>query len=73
MQEHNKKTLEDIEASIKDAEESLGETEVRDLLIKKAEHFSRIGDKVCFEIVFILTTHNGRDFIKKDLSILLQT
>jgi len=46
MKEANAKTLASFEESIKDAEENLGETEVRDLLIKKAEHYSRIGDKV---------------------------
>lgn len=46
MKAHNTKTLEGIEASIKDAEENLGETDVRDLMIKRAEHYSRIGDKV---------------------------
>lgn len=46
MQKDNASTLKSIEESIKDAEENLGETEIRDLLIKKAEHYSRIGDKV---------------------------
>lgn len=46
MKQENAKTLASIEESIKDAEENLGETEIRDLLIKKAEHYSRIGDKV---------------------------
>ena len=46
MKQENAKTLASIEESVKDAEENLGETEIRDLLIKKAEHFSRIGDKV---------------------------
>lgn len=46
MKAENAKTLASIEESIKDAEENLGETEVRDLMIKKAEHYSRIGDKV---------------------------
>ncbi|XP_067932232.1 26S proteasome non-ATPase regulatory subunit 6-like [Watersipora subatra] len=50
MKQQNATALASIEESIKDAEESLGETEVRDLLIKKAEHFSRIGDKeACLE------------------------
>lgn len=51
MKEQNAKTLAELEASIKDAEENLGETDVRDLMIKRAEHYSRIGDKVsvCYQ------------------------
>jgi len=45
MKEENKKTLAELEAKIKDAEENLGESEHREALLKKAEHLSRIGDK----------------------------
>ena len=51
MKVENAKTLASIEESIKDAEENLGETEVRDLMIKKAEHYSRIGDRVSVVIL----------------------
>lgn len=46
MKAENEKTLASIEESIKDAEDNLGDTDVRDLMIKRAEHYSRIGDKV---------------------------
>jgi len=46
MEETNKTTLEELDEKIKDAEENLGETEVRDAYLDKAEFFVRIGDKV---------------------------
>lgn len=45
MKEHNKKMLEELDEKIKDAEENLGETEVRDAYLDKAEYFVQIGDK----------------------------
>jgi len=45
MEEQNKKTLEELDVKIKDAEENLGETEVRDAYLDKAEFFVQIGDK----------------------------
>lgn len=42
----NEADLAKIEATIKDATDNLGETEVSDALISKANHFSRIGDSV---------------------------
>lgn len=46
MKAENAKTLEELDKKIKDAEENLGDTDVRDLMINRAEHFSRIGHKV---------------------------
>eukprot|EP00877_Chromochloris_zofingiensis_P004593 jgi/Chrzof1/14134/Cz08g26100.t1 len=45
MRESNQKQLEDLQAKIKDAEENLGETEVRDAMHAKAEFLGRIGDR----------------------------
>jgi len=45
MEEHNKKKLAELDEKIKDAEENLGETEVRDAYLDKAEYFVQIGDK----------------------------
>ena len=42
----NEAVITDLNAKIEDAEKNLGETEVRDFLLKKAEHYSRIGNKV---------------------------
>lgn len=41
----NDKELADIEAKIKDANENLGDVEIRDALLKKADFFNRVGDK----------------------------
>lgn len=45
MEAANTKKLEELEAKLKDATENLGETEISDALLAKAEHLSRIGDK----------------------------
>jgi 26S proteasome regulatory subunit N7 len=51
MAAKNETELKDIEEKIADAKENLGDTEVRDFLLQKAEFFSRIGDKVSVAIV----------------------
>ncbi|XP_014782448.1 26S proteasome non-ATPase regulatory subunit 6 isoform X1 [Octopus bimaculoides] len=45
MKETNEKDLKAIDEKIEDAEKNLGETEVRDFMLEKAEYLSRIGDK----------------------------
>jgi len=45
MKKQNEADLSKIEEKIKDAKENLGDMEVRDALIAKAEFFNRIGDK----------------------------
>mmetsp|Transcript_145560 Transcript_145560/g.363001 ORF Transcript_145560/g.363001 Transcript_145560/m.363001 type:complete len:387 (+) Transcript_145560:93-1253(+) len=45
MKKSNEADLAKIEEKIKDAKENLGDMEVRDALIAKAEFFNRIGDK----------------------------
>lgn len=45
MQKENEVELEKIDAKIKDAKENLGDMEVRDALIARADFFNRIGDK----------------------------
>jgi len=45
MEKQNKKKLTELTEKIKDAEENLGETEVRDAYLEKAEFFVLIGDK----------------------------
>jgi hypothetical protein len=47
MKLSNKTELKKLEKAIEDAETNLGETEVRDALLTKAEHLCKIGDKVC--------------------------
>ena len=46
MKEANKTEIEKLEEAVKDAEENLGEIEIRDTKIAKAEYLSKIGDKV---------------------------
>lgn len=45
MRAANATALEEHDAKIKDAEENLGETEVRDALAAKAEYLGRVGDR----------------------------
>lgn len=45
MQKCNEEELKRLEARIEDAKENLGDTEVRDALVAKADHFLLIGDK----------------------------
>lgn len=46
MQSNNEETFKKLDETLKDAEENLGETEIRDALYAKAEHLCKIGDKV---------------------------
>ena len=46
MKAENEAELKRIDEAIEDAEKNLGETEVRDGMLKRAEYLSRIGDKV---------------------------
>ena len=48
MKEVNKTEIEKLEEVVKDAEENLGEIEIRDAKIAKAEYLSKVGDKVMF-------------------------
>lgn len=36
-----------FDAKIDDAEKGLGETEIREAMLEKSEHYALIGDKVC--------------------------
>lgn len=45
MLDSNKKHMEELEAKIKDAEENLGESEVREAFLAKADFLAKIGDK----------------------------
>ena len=46
MKAANEEKLKQLDEAIEDAEKNLGETEIRDAMLSKAEHLSRIGDKV---------------------------
>lgn len=50
MQSNNEETFKKLDETLKDAEENLGETEIRDALYAKAEHLCKIGDKVQYSI-----------------------
>merc|ERR1712228_746402 len=45
LKKANEEELEKIEEKIKDAKENLGDIEVRDALLQKADFYNRIGDK----------------------------
>jgi len=45
MKQANDDELKKIDDSIEDAEKNQGETEIRELMLKKAEYYSKIGDK----------------------------
>ena len=46
MKDTNTTEKERLDEAVKDAEENLGEIEIRDAKIAKAEYLSKIGDKV---------------------------
>ena len=46
MKDVNAEELKKLDATLEDAEQNLGETEVRDAFLRKAEHLCRIGEKV---------------------------
>ena len=46
MKDANLAKLKELDNAVEDAEQNLGETEVRDFMLKKAEYLSKIGDKV---------------------------
>lgn len=46
MKHANKVEIDKLEEAVKDAEGNLGEIEIRDAKMAKAEYFSNIGDKV---------------------------
>ncbi|KAF9579284.1 26S proteasome non-ATPase regulatory subunit 6, partial [Lunasporangiospora selenospora] len=45
MKKANEESLKKLDERLKDAEENLGETEISDALLARAEHFAKIGDK----------------------------
>lgn len=45
MQRENTATLDELNAKIKEAEETLGENEIREAYLKRANHYTRIGEK----------------------------
>jgi hypothetical protein len=49
MQSKNAEEIKKLDEKLADAEENLGETEISDALIGKAEYLTKIGDKV-FEL-----------------------
>lgn len=57
MKVANKTELEKLEKNIEDAETNLGETEVRDALLAKAEHLCKIGDKVSITLITMSTIY----------------
>ena len=48
MKKENESQLKTMNEAIDEAEKSMGETEIREANLKKAEYLSRVGDKVRF-------------------------
>lgn len=56
-QENNNEELKKLDEKLEDAEKNLGETEISDALLAKAEFFAKIGDKVHFNFFFDSNYH----------------
>ncbi|DBA66487.1 hypothetical protein WJX79_005321 [Trebouxia sp. C0005] len=52
MQSANQTKLQELEAKIKDAEENLGDTEVKEALTAKADYLCRIGDRESARVAY---------------------
>ena len=50
MKAANEAELKKLDEAISDAEKNLGESEIRENMLKKAEYLCKIGDKVCYRI-----------------------
>ena len=50
MKAANEAELKKLDEAISDAEKNLGESEIRENMLKKAEYLCKIGDKVCHRI-----------------------
>lgn len=50
MQSANEAKIKELDAKIKDAEENLGDTEIRTAMMEKAHYLSKIGDKVMSDL-----------------------
>jgi 26S proteasome regulatory subunit N7 len=48
MKAANEARVIELDNAIDDAEKNLGETEVRDTMLNKADYYSKIGAKVCY-------------------------
>ena len=53
MKQANEAKLKELDEQIADAEKNQGEMEVRDFMLKKAEYYSNIGDKVNMQRLII--------------------
>ena len=60
MQANNEEKFKQLDETLKDAEENLGETEIRDALYAKAEYLCKIGEKVQTETLFSLEFLNDK-------------
>lgn len=68
MKNANEEQLKKLDVAIEDAEKNLGEMEVREAFLNKAEYLSRIGSKVRineFEIykLILLLDNNNKNFL----------
>jgi len=59
MKSANEKKLKELDEAISDAEKNLGESEIRENMLAKAEYLCSIGDKVIIGFVKTLTTNSS--------------
>jgi 26S proteasome regulatory subunit N7 len=69
MQKANEEELKKLDDAVADAEKNLGESDVRDMMMKKAEYLSKIGDKVSisFALVLVRFTSNRSTHRKQNI------
>lgn len=58
MKKANEEKLKQLDEAIEDAEKNLGETEIRDSMLAKAEYLCKIGDKVKIFSEFAVSKFN---------------
>lgn len=58
LTEKNRVELSRLDHNIEDAQENLGETELKDALLERAEYLSKIGDKVGFFSILVFVTNS---------------
>jgi len=59
MKSANEKKLKELDEAISDAEKNLGESEIRENMLAKAEYLCSIGDKVIIGFVKTVTTNSS--------------
>lgn len=67
MKKANDEELKRLDDVLKDAEKNLGESEIRDAMMSKAEYLIRIGDKVGPPLCVCVLQNFGVDEVSKEV------